>query len=64
MLEEMGPQGSWQARIQDFAPRGAKAKRGPRLGGPEARGPKVPPIKNREVCGFGPLLFSSARLID
>ena len=32
-----------QARIQDFAQGGATAKRGP-----EARGPKVPPIKKQK----------------
>ena len=47
-----------QARIQDFAQGGATVKRDPRLGGPEARGPKVHAIKNQKVCGFGELFFS------
>ena len=49
---------SWyQARIQDFAQGGATAKRCPEITGSEARGLKVPPIKNQKLCGFGPQFF-------
>ena len=34
----------------------------PRLGGPETRCPRVPPIEDQKVCGFGPLFFSWGRV--
>ena len=35
-----------------------KLRGAPRLGGPRGPGPKVSPIKNRKLRGFGPLFFS------
>ena len=53
---------SWaQARIQHFAVGWATAERGPEARGPEAISPKVRPINNQKVCGFGSLFLVGAR---
>ena len=60
MLDEKLLYGETQACAQDFAQGGATAKRDPGIRGPEARGPKVSPVKNRKFCGFGPLFLVGA----